>query len=420
MKDRSIPGLVHGYRNPIFAPPWPLEIVALVALAVTAPLFETPKAILAGFVILGWLLRYALLERSMRPMVPLDWAGLSRFVAIVISAFYGIYLLDDWGRLADANHDLLLVAFLVLLPRAGHSDLIARVILATLVIGSVLGLASLLVIPDQLSASASAILAMRNANVTGFYLALTSAVTLAFLIQSVRWRQWVWVSIVTLVLIAHYAGIAFTGSRAGAGMAVVGAVVLLVLGFGWRRAIPFFVLIFLIATAAALMFDSRLAGRLSEGLGDNFLSDRHHIWSCGWNAFLQSPLLGYGPDNFDPVSRGVLGAIDGCQFSSDQAHNLMLNVLVDTGLIGTAAFIWLVVEVVRRLWSARAIDGRSFVVWASGVAVLVQVGLGGLVDNVVSNAPNYAFGLIVGLAIAEPVPRWTRTLSNRSSLDGKP
>jgi O-antigen ligase len=169
----------------------------------------------------------------------------------------------------------------------------------------------------------------------------------------------------------------------------------------------------LIAVLAALSFDSRLIERLSVGLGDNFLSDRGFIWNCGWHAFLQSPWLGFGPDNFDPVSRGELGPIEGCAFSSDQAHNLMLNVLVDTGLVGAVAFVWLVVEIIRRLRAARSFEGRSFVVWASGVAVMFQVAVGGLVDNVVSNEPNYAFGLIVGLAIAEPTARWAR---GRASL----
>jgi len=38
----------------------------------------------------------------------------------------------------------------------------------------------------------------------------------------------------------------------------------------------------------------------------------------------------------------------------------------------------------------------------------VQVFVGGLVDTVVSNEPNDAFGIFVGLAIAETLPRWAK------------
>ncbi len=213
-------------------PPWPVEIAALVALALVTPLFESPKAVIAGLVIVCWLVRYVLLERSLHPMVLLDWAGLARFVTIVVSALYGVYLLDDWDRLADANHDVLIVALVVLLARVGYSDRVARWILGALVAGSVLALGSLVAVPSQHSLSANAILALSNANITAFYLAMTAAVTLAFLIENLRRQQWLWTVVPGLVLTAHFAGIAFTGSRAGAGMTLTGTIVVIVLGLG--------------------------------------------------------------------------------------------------------------------------------------------------------------------------------------------
>lgn len=392
----------------LFAPPWPLEIAALICLALIIPLFESPKSVLTVAIILGWLLRYFILERSIRPVVALDWAGLARLGAILVAALYGVHLLGDWGRLLQVNHDMLLVVLLILVARAGHSDGVARLVLASLVAGSVLGLGSLVVWPDQPSVVHSAILALSNANVTGFYLALTASITAGFLVECARQRRWIWATVLAVILLAHVAGVAYTGSRSGALMTLTGMAVIMVLGLGWRRGALALLGLGLVAAVIAVSFDSRLAERLAQGFGPEFFTHRDSIWVCGWHAFLQSPWLGYGPDNFPAASGGLFGPIEGCPTSIDQAHNLLLNVMVDTGLLGAAAFVWLVVEVVRRLRAARAIPERSFVVWASGVAAVALVAVGGLVDDIVANEPNYAFGLIVGLAIAEAVPRWRR------------
>lgn len=372
----------------------------VMAYAIVIPLLESPKAILTIAIILSWCCRILFLERQTAPFGSLELAGLARVAAVFASAFYGAYLFGDWGGLSNINHDLLLVAFFVLMPRAGYGDRPARLILAAIVVGSIAAVASLLIWPDHPSAVDMAILSLRNANITAFYLALTSAVTLGFLVQSIKNRHWLAVAVFAGILIAQYAGIAFTGSRAGAVMALVGALVVPVLGFGWRRALPAVLLLFAIAAITALSFESRIVLRLSDGLGENFLTYRDLMWVCGWNAFLGSPLLGYGAENLTFASQELFASGQGCSLITGNSHNFLLNVMVETGLIGTAALLWLVYEVARRLWAARLVKGRSFVVWASGVAGLCQVAVAGLVDEVVASEPNLVLGLMVGLAIA--------------------
>ena len=377
----------------------------VMAFAIVLPLLETPKAILAIAIILSWCLRLLFLERQTVPIGSLDWAGLARVAAVFASAFYGVYLFGDWGGLDNINHDLLLVAFFVLMPRAGYGDRAARLILAALLVGSIAALASLLIWPDHPSALSMAILSLRNANITAFYLALTSAVALGFLVQSIRSRHWLVAVVFAVILVAQYAGIAFTGSRAGAVMALVGALVVPILGFGWRRALPVIALLFVIAAITALSFESRIVARLSEGFGENFLTYRDLMWACGWNAFLGSPLLGYGAENLGLASQELLASGHGCSLITGNSHNYLLNVMVETGLIGTTALLWLFYEVAKRLWAARLVEGRSFVVWASGVVGLCQVAVGGLVDEVLASEPNLVLGLMVGLAISYAGPR---------------
>lgn len=70
-------------------------------------------------------------------------------------------------------------------------------------------------------------------------------------------------------------------------------------------------------------------GRISEM---TTLTGRTDIWYATWNAFLERPLLGYGYGStkvlLPEVYRGFWG------FTVSQAHNLYLQTLVTTGLVG--------------------------------------------------------------------------------------
>jgi putative inorganic carbon (HCO3(-)) transporter len=64
------------------------------------------------------------------------------------------------------------------------------------------------------------------------------------------------------------------------------------------------------------------------------------LWGAALRLIQTRPLLGYGPDNF----RHLYGAQLGLETWDEriQANNVYLEILVDLGVLGLAAFAWLV------------------------------------------------------------------------------
>ena len=113
-----------------------------------------------------------------------------------------------------------------------------------------------------------------------------------------------------------------TRSKAAILGAVAGAVVQRPkLAWGFIPLIPFIVFI------------------LNRGASDTM---RLYIWAMAWKAFLAHPLLGVGADNFGDAFitlRGPAWIEAGGRglSASENAHNLILNVLATGGLVGLAA-----------------------------------------------------------------------------------
>ncbi len=64
-------------------------------------------------------------------------------------------------------------------------------------------------------------------------------------------------------------------------------------------------------------------------------------WSLAWKGFLEHPILGWGPVNFEVLFRLLYSPEMICREVQDKAHNIFLEVLCQTGLLGFIAFIGL-------------------------------------------------------------------------------
>jgi O-antigen ligase len=76
---------------------------------------------------------------------------------------------------------------------------------------------------------------------------------------------------------------------------------------------------------------------------------RREVWWGAWDVFIHRPLLGSGPDTFIHVFTGQhLAAMQGLlrpMATQAQAHNDLLQALATTGVVGTAAYLWLLWEI---------------------------------------------------------------------------
>ena len=80
---------------------------------------------------------------------------------------------------------------------------------------------------------------------------------------------------------------------------------------------------------------------------DISLSDtRTQIWAMAWQAIERRPILGWGQE-------GMLVS-GGWQFHVDRAHNLILDWLVQGGILGLALWLGLLAAVARRVWETQA------------------------------------------------------------------
>ena len=118
---------------------------------------------------------------------------------------------------------------------------------------------------------------------------------------------------------------------------------------------------------------------------------RLQLWSAATRIIASHPFVGIGPDNF----RLAYGPFAGIATPDPRTHsnNMYLEVLTGTGLVGAAAFVWL-------LWRVgRTVDAAN----VGAVCALAAIVIHGFVDSFFSFAPTYVlFAVTLGLACAHP------------------
>ena len=162
-----------------------------------------------------------------------------------------------------------------------------------------------------------------------------------------RSRSW----LSAVVVFAFGAGI--SGARALVGIIVlVVAVTLIVTWFrAWRVAAAVAVGLFAASVFTGLSAGTTTAGRFASKGGDG----RLQVWVYDLRALLDRPLLGWGPGNHGVAVRRYFTAGFTRQYAYDDAliawnepHNLVMQTLVSTGVIGFLALAAFLVVQVRR------------------------------------------------------------------------
>ncbi len=128
---------------------------------------------------------------------------------------------------------------------------------------------------------------------------------------------------------------------------------------------------------------------------------RVDLWIAALRMFAERPLLGYGPDTYRHRYGPYLGLTSwGLHLP---AHNLYLELLATLGLLGSAAFGWLLFTVGAGLLRAlRRRPGSAGTLLAAGLtASLLAFLIHGLVDYFLEFTPLYLlFWVTLGLALA--------------------
>ena len=144
-------------------------------------------------------------------------------------------------------------------------------------------------------------------------------------------------------------------------------------------------------------------------------SARSQFWPAAWHHFLQSPWLGYGPDAYQFLTPKLDG---------QQPHNLVLQVLLDFGLLGAPAALAAVALALKRGWTRpRLATGQPENVdrwpWAALLTAGTAAGLvDGLYYHTIALVPiALAMGVCGGMTL-EPRPPASRNAARYAGSGG--
>jgi O-antigen ligase len=197
-------------------------------------------------------------------------------------------------------------------------------------------------------------------------------------------------------------GLMWSGSRAP-----VVALAVMAAAWFWRgsRTEKKLVLFWLPAFAVVALTVSSLLGRPYEGMGwssavartvqsagiEQVSSERSHFWSETLDHALKSPWIGYGADGYRFMQPAQNGS---------QPHNMLLQWLLEYGIVGLVPLGWLLARGVRGLFTRSPSDETHspFPCWAS--ASLLGAATYGLLDGVFYHATIFMpVAVIAGFAL---------------------
>lgn len=112
-----------------------------------------------------------------------------------------------------------------------------------------------------------------------------------------------------------------------------------------------------------------------SNIGETF-GGRFVVWQGAWQSFLERPVLGWGPENFEIIftkhfNPCMFGTKCGGDIWYDRAHNIIFDTLVTTGILGLLSYLGIFVAVFYVLWRKFLKQELSF--WAAGIFSVVLI-----------------------------------------------
>jgi putative inorganic carbon (hco3(-)) transporter len=233
-----------------------------------------------------------------------------------------------------------------------------------------------------------------NPNLLAGY--LLPAVVLS-LVAIFAWQSWIRKALALTMLIANSACLVLTFSRGGwIGLVVAILTVMALLVYWWSVQMPFFWrtwslpiilggLVGLLLLAVIFVEPVRIrVFSIFADRQDSSNNFRRNVWDAVFEMISDRPIIGIGPghNSFNKV----YPLYQRPRYTALSAYSILLEVAVETGFIGLACFLWLIIVTVntafmqvRRLRQSRNIEGF----WLIGAfATLVGMLAHGVVDTI--------------------------------------
>lgn len=175
------------------------------------------------------------------------------------------------------------------------------------------------------------------------------------------WQRWTAKALALTMVLVNAACMAFTGSRGGWIAIVVSTVVLVFLFRKWwaqylprfwrRWGIAIFIGSFAILLLAAIIVSESLRDRvltIFAGRDDSSNNFRQNVWAAVIEMIRDRPILGIGPGN--NAFNKIYPLYQRPRFTALSAYSVLLEIAVETGFIGLACFLWLLVVTLNQGW----------------------------------------------------------------------
>ena len=259
------------------------------------------------------------------------------------------------------------IAFFFVLGHVVKSAWRARFVLGGLALGgAVAGIANAVVVLNAIRhhtldlALPPPVVIYNTSNATALFLVpLIGIAASLFLYDRERWVR----PASGAFLVISLGATALSLSRAGYVALAVLALILALLNPYRRYLLPGVVVL-----AVGLSFVPALASRLAHEFNpsdpNNTLVSREHLWQATLRMLQDHPILGTGLYGFRRSIQPYRGGV--YQEDLIYPHNIVLNMWTETGLVGLAAFLWLLVQAFRVSWRG----------WKSGPAAWRAIQLG--------------------------------------------
>jgi putative inorganic carbon (HCO3(-)) transporter len=258
---------------------------------------------------------------------------------------------------------------------------------------------------------------LSNPNLLAGY--LLPAVILS-LVAVFAWQGWQRKALAVTMFVVNMACFRFADSRGGfIGLAIALIFLVLLLRYWYGQYLPrfwriwlvpmllgcflaVFVVMFGVSETFRLRITSIFAGR--EDSSNNF---RMNVWTAVFNMIHDYPIFGIGPGH--DVFNKIYPLYQLPRYNALSAYSILLEVAVETGLIGLASFLWFLIVTFNTGWlqlqrfrQLNSVNG----LWLIGaIAALVGMLGHGFVDTVwYRPAVNSIWWLLVGLVASYWTP----------------
>ena len=367
-----------------------LEQASLIALAIVLPLFESPKTIALFGVILGSVGRRIAAGESLRPNSLIEWATICLGASAVASGVVAAATAPagfDLSRLDGVRHVAMHAVLFLALLRGGYSTALRLSVLAAFAAASAIA-GSSVIVTAFMGGAADHMASVGNANTSSLYLLIGYGAALALTALCLRSGRPALALAGVATAGLQVAALVLLGSRTA--FAVLIATTALVL---WRaigaRAVAFGVPVvgaFLVLAAAANPTLMEKFDQIELGSLDELVGIRADLWRLSMLVFEEHPIMGVGPRNLDTVdyeARGFDFSADPDFDRPDHAHNLILVVATETGVVGLVAWAAFFAVVAAALLSRQPErqDADQTTFRTAAIAAWMTVILGGMFES---------------------------------------